>query len=66
MKIVSKFHVPIFYTFLEINRQKAVRSGRAIVLNDRGLKIYLKVFLKLFECHRGDLTYDITANRNER
>ena len=37
MKIVSTFHVPIFYIFLEISRQKALRpgwAGRFIVLKD--------------------------------
>ena len=29
MKIVSKFHSPIFYTFREISHQRAIRSGRA-------------------------------------
>ena len=28
MKIVSKFHVPILYTFREISRQRALWSGR--------------------------------------
>ena len=29
MKIVSKFHVPIFFNFQEISRQRALRSDRA-------------------------------------
>ena len=39
MKIVLEFHVPISYTYREISRQIALRSGRAgpgrlIILND--------------------------------
>ena len=34
MKIVSKFHVSIFNTFREKGRQRALRLGRFIFLND--------------------------------
>ena len=73
MKIVSKFHVPIFYTFREISRKKALQSfragqGRLIVLNlAMVIKMYFNFFsslnvLDLFECRRGNPYTD--ANRN--
>ena len=54
MKIVLKFHVSIFYTFWEISRQKALRSGqlgssRLIVLNDSASpKMVIKLNLNFF------------------
>ena len=69
MKIVSKFHVYIFYTFQEIRRQRELMPGRFIVLNDLSspkmvIKIYFNFFkvLELSEYRRG-YPY-ITANRN--
>ena len=64
LKIGSKFHFLIFYTFRELCRQKAlwlgsVRSGPFIVLNDSASPkiIFLLIFFKRFrpfECRRGD------------
>ena len=54
MKIVSKFHVPIFYAFREISRQIALRSGwarsgRFIVLNDSASpKMVIEICFKFF------------------
>ena len=67
MKIVLKYNDPIFNSFCEIGRQRAlrsgqVRSGRFIILNDSAspkmvTQIYLHFFyrfLEVFECLRGD------------
>ena len=72
MKIVLKLHVSFFYTFREISDQRALWSGRFIVLNDSAnylghtnlfqfSLIFLKV-LELIECRRDDPC--MTANRN--
>ena len=57
-----EFHVPIFNTFREINRQKALRSGQvgseqAVSASPKMIKNIYSDFLKvldLLECRRGD------------
>jgi len=50
LNVVSKFAVAIFYTFQEISRQRALRSGRFIVLNDSASsKMVIKMYLHFFQ-----------------
>ena len=53
MKIVSKFHVPIYNNFREIGRHWTLRTGRAGP----------KMTIKLYSTFLNDLIY-MTANRN--
>ena len=54
MKVVSKFSVSIFYTFREISRLRALRSGRAsssfwmIQLDLNSLSKFISIFFKGF------------------
>ena len=65
MKIVSKFHIHILNCFREVSRERALRPGRFIILNDFAsskmiIKYYFSFFrfflrdLELFEYRRGD------------
>ena len=45
----STFHVPIFYTLREMSHQRALLSGRFIVLNDStSPKIVIKLYFNFF------------------
>ena len=54
MKVVSKFQVSIFYTFLEVSHKRTswsgrYGSGRAIILNDStSPKMVIKIYFNFF------------------
>ena len=49
MKILSKFHVSIIYTFEEISNQIALRSGRVIVsIDSASRKMVIKMYSNFF------------------
>ena len=65
MKIVSKFHVSIFYAFRETNRQIVLSDSASPKMVIQIYFIYFRYFvtvLELFECRRCD-PY-MTVNRN--
>ena len=53
MKIVSKFHVLIFYSFRELSRQKALRSSKVGPVHRSSPKMVIKIVFKFFDFFKG-------------